>query len=169
METVKRSKAIKIVSIVFVFIYVILLILGAFDIVPIVDIWFSVFLFLLGAIMLLKGICFWRDSAFLFGFSCLFCATGSILTKYLYLYIQPVCFYFMLICLAILAVFVIFRQNIHLKMFAIVFVEVLLLFTKQVTEANNTIFWVLQSIYLIFVLILFIIFLFVTKESNRGI
>lgn len=169
VETVKRTKAIKILTAVLSLCYIICLAIGQVCYRPFADLWFSLFLFFVASIQVFVGLCFYRDSSILFSFCCFACSISGFLVYFLDLKQYAVQIYFSLICFAFFCLYLIFRQNIHLKTFAIIFGQVVLLVVTKIIKFNNLSFWIVQTLYLSVIICLFIVYLCRTKESKGGI
>lgn len=148
--------------------YIICIVLGFVVYKPLLDLWFSLFLFFVANIQVFVGICFYRDSSMLFSFCCYACFISGFLIYYFDLYDYNILIYFSFISIAFFILYLIFRQNIHLKMFAIIFIQVLLLVVAKIF-GFETIFWIFQTMYVGILICLFVVYLCRTKESKGGI
>lgn len=169
METIKRTKAIKILTVILSLCYLICLTIGQVCYKPFSNLWFSLFLFFVGSIQVFVGLCFYRDSAILFSFCCFACSISGFLIYYFDLNKYSVQIYFFMVCFAFFCLYLIFRQNIHLKMFAIIFLQVVLLVVTKIFKLSNLSFWIVQALYLFVIICLFVVYLCRTKESKGGI
>ena len=123
---------------------------------------------MIGAYMITKGLFFRCDSSYLFGllsFSSFI--SGTIV--YFYNIKFGIVVYFLFYALCFFILYLIFRQNIHLKTFAIVCFEVVLLSLKEIIQLNNSLFWIIQGTYFFTLVVLFIIYLLRTKERKNGV
>lgn len=117
-------------------------------------IWFSLALFFIGVFLVTKAIFFHLDSAMLFGlFALLFGVVSGLLSYFPTVYALEI--YLGVISLSNLIVYFIFRQNFYLILFALLFLEVLLLVIFKI-QLDLMLFWVFQSVYF-FVTILIIL------------
>lgn len=169
VETIKRTKAIKFLTVILSLCYLVCLTIGLVCYKPFADLWFSLFLFFVASLQVFVGICFYRDSAILFSFCCFACSISGFLVYYFGLNQYAVQIYFSFICFAFFCLYLIFRQNIHLKMFAIIFCQVVLLVVTKIFKLNHLYFWIVQTSYLSVIICLFIVYLCRTKESKGGI
>ena len=118
------------------------------------NIWFSIALYFLSIKLIIRGFALMQDSSLFFGVLLLCFSMVGVANYYwklktlslLILYISSFCF-------ASLSVFLIFRQNIHLKVVAIFLLEVLLLVVLNCSLINSFWFWILQSLMLFFVIL----------------
>lgn len=169
MEKIKRTTASIVILYTLTILYPLCIGLGFLFFRPLLDIWFSLFLFFVGSYMITQGMFFNRDSSYLVSLICLFSALAGVIVYAFGLQSLSPIIYFSLISVAMFIVYLIFRQIIHLKTFAIFCFEVLLLIVKEVLHLNNLVFWIVQSGYLVLLVAIFIIYLFKTKERKSGI
>lgn len=155
METkIKRSIALRIIIAIFIALYFTVFFSSLFVGGSAYKIWFSIFLFLTAGVYIIKGVFFHLDASILLG---LFFLVWSILSGIIFFTTieflpQAYLFGFSLACLI---VYVIFRQKIHLVLFVLLFIEMLLLVGFKVFTFKQF-FWILQSIYAIFIVVLLI-------------
>lgn len=149
--------------------YFVCLTYGVFFFKPIINHWFSLFLFFLGNVQIFVSICFRRDSSMLFAFCCYASFLADFFVCFFFIKQSQIIVYFFMYCIAFFVLYLIFRQNIHLKMFAIVFCQVLLLVVTKTTNIHGILFWCIQIAYIVLILGIFLIYLCRTKESKGGI
>lgn len=121
------------------------------------EIWFSAAVSLLGINVLLKGWFFELDSCMYLASFLIFVGIASYIQDFFM--IDAAVFYpwyIFALAFASLMVFSIFRQKIHLKLFVIVCIEVLLLFLYKFFVLPKLIFYVINSLYLLAILLFFI-------------
>ena len=168
MEKIKRTKALKYIFVILCFLYVVAITVGLLFYRPLIDLWFSLFLSVIGSYMIAKGLFFRCDSSYLFGLSLYSSFIAGITTYYTntrFVFSM----YFLLYSVSFFILYIIFRQNIHLKSFAIIAVQMILLFLKEISFINDTLFWILLTVYLSILVLLFVIYLFRTKETKNGV
>lgn len=144
----KVSILLKIVDVILIGLYVALMFMPAFQ-----KIWFSTALVLVAIILLLASAFFVQDSKLWLGSLLMLSGVFGVYKQFYgfnLFNVYPV--YIFIFGLASLIVFVIFRQNIHLKVFVICSVEVVLLGIYKFAYVNLWEFIFLQVALVLFVL-----------------
>lgn len=118
------------------------------------NIWFSLALYVLSIKLLVRSFVLRQDSSLFFGIMLLWLSVcGAVRMFFEPEVLLMVILYISSICFASLSVFLIFRQNIHLKVVAIFSIEVILLGVLKYSLLNGLWFWIVQSAYIIFILL----------------
>ena len=118
------------------------------------NIWFSISLFLIGAYAILYSAVYKLDSELYFGSLTMSFSVVLTLKKiYEIPFFKFYPIYILCFCLASLSVFVAFRQNIHLKMFAILFFEVIILTSYKLNYITSDLIIALNILFLLIVAI----------------
>ncbi|MEG1752229.1 MAG: hypothetical protein RR140_03875 [Clostridia bacterium] len=128
--------------------------------------WFWLALFFCGIPLLLKAVFFMADASLLSG--SILCLTGicGVVTNLLTLSVfQTLPWLALCFATAHLIVFFVFRQNIHVKIFAIIACLVLILFMKEIFGIGLVAFWCLICFYLVIILTLSVISIY--KNTRR--
>lgn len=168
MEKIKRTKALKYILILLCIAYLANIFVGLVFYKPILNVWFSLFLGCVGSYMLAKGLFYRCDSSYLFGLICYSSFIAGVI-DHVYNISFPLTMYFLLYLISFVILYIIFRQNIHLKSFAIICFQMILLFLKEMLIVNNFLFWILQGVYIFILIMKFIIYLLRTKERKNGV
>lgn len=128
--------------------------LVVFNLGELQELWFSLALLLIGAYSLIYSYLYKMDSSLYFG--CLLIGLGFTTA---YRHINEISFaqfypiYIACFAFAHFAVFVVFRQNIHFKLFAILAIEAILLISYKIKILSLLALVLINVAYLIFVLI----------------
>lgn len=121
------------------------------------EIWFSVGVIILGFNSLLKSWFFQLDSSLYIGSMLIFIGIASLIQNFFMIdlsFFYP--WYIFSLAFASLMVFSIFRQKIHFKLFVIVCLEVIILLIYKLRLLPKVLFYVINTLYLIFILFLLI-------------
>lgn len=121
------------------------------------EIWFSVGVIILGFNSLLKSWFFQLDSSLYIGSMLIFIGIASLIQNFFMIDLSlfyP--WYIFSLAFASLMVFSIFRQKIHFKLFVIVCLEVIILLIYKLRLLPKVLFYVINTLYLIFILFLLI-------------
>lgn len=121
------------------------------------EIWFSVGVIILGFNSLLKSWFFQLDSSLYIGSMLIFIGIASLIQNFFMIdlsFFYP--WYIFSLGFASLMVFSIFRQKIHFKLFVIVCLEVIILLIYKLRLLPKVLFYVINTLYLIFILFLLI-------------
>lgn len=119
--------------------------------------WFSLAILILGFNSLLKS-WFWElDSSLFIGSMLIFIGVASLIQNFFMFDIENFYpWYIFSLSFASIMVFSIFRQKTHLKLFVISCLEVIILFIYKARLLPNILFYVINTLYLLFILTLFI-------------
>ena len=120
--------------------------------------WFSLAILILGFNSLLKS-WFWElDSSLFIGSMLIFIGVASLIQNFFMFDIENFYpWYIFSLSFASIMVFSIFRQKIHFKLFVIVCLEVIILFIYKLGWLPKIFFYVINTLYLLFIVMLFII------------
>ena len=131
------------------------------------EIWFFLALFLISIPFLVKSYLFYVDASMYLGCTLLFCSMVGFLSNIFLLDLSLVYpWYIFSLAFASFMVYLIFRQNIHFILFAIISIEVLILLLRKLAIFSSTVFYVLNACYLI---ILFMLFMSRVSKSSRRV
>lgn len=120
--------------------------------------WFSLAVLLLGFNSLLKSWFFELDSSLYIGSVFIFIGVSFLIQNFfLFSLSEFYPWYIFSLAFGSLMVFSIFRQKIHFKLFVIVCLEVIILFIYKLGWLPKVLFYVINTLYLLFILMLFII------------
>lgn len=120
--------------------------------------WFSIGVLILGFNSLLKSWFFELDSSLFIGSMLIFIGVASFIQNFFLFNLSEFYpWYIFSLAFASLMVFSIFRQKIHFKLFVIVCLEVIILFIYKLGWLPKIFFYVINTLYLLFIVMLFII------------
>lgn len=132
----------------------------------IAEIWFFLALFLISIPLIVKSYLFYVDASLYIGSCLFFCAIIGFISRIFLIdfsVIYPL--YIFSLGFASLMVFLNFRQNIHFILFAIISIEVIILYIRKAQLISSTAFYIVNIGYLI---ILFMMVMNrVSKTSRR--
>ena len=160
---IKRTQVLKILCFCLVFLYLLLISLSIIYNLAFHNIWFSVLLFFIGSFMVTRLIFFHLDSEMLFGLLFLFFGVSSGVLFFLDFGFKLET-YLLVISLSNLIVYFIFRQNFYIILFALMFLEVLLLIIFKVYQ-DIILFWIFQSLYFLVVVLIIMQMTIYLKEK----
>ena len=134
---------------------------------PLKRAWFSIFMIFFSIPLFFKSAFFVQDSKLWAGCFLLLCGTFGV---YLNLYDLPLSVYYpiyiLIFGLSSFIVFALFRQNIHLKVFVLCFLQVLLLCIYKFAYISLIDFIILQIAFALFVLTRLLIRAKINTRSN---
>lgn len=167
MEKIKRTIALRILTIIYVFAY--LFFVAIFFIKPfkIHLAWFSVSINLIGSLLVTKSVFYRLDSSMVLGLALYLSSFVGIFSKFYNFQFQT-SLYFLAIAIACLVVFFIFRQNIHFILFALNVLEVLILSVGKL-YLSKLFFWVVQGGFILIISVLIIISIVKAKENQSAV
>lgn len=149
---IKRTKALKILCFCLLIIYLLIICFSIIFNLFFHRVWFSFLLFFIGSFLVARSICFHLDSEMLFGLLLLLFGVASG-TLFFVNSSYNLEIYLSVISLSNLIVYFIFRQNFYIILFALLFLEVLLLIVFKVNQ-NFILFWIFQSFYFAVVILI---------------
>ena len=160
---IKRTKALRILTGLLVFVYVMILSLSLIFNGNFHRVWFSIAVIFIGIQSITRAVFFHLDSAMFFG---LCCFVFGLLSSVLFFYAIDfrLILYFLSFAFINLLMYFIFRQNFYIISFALIFGEVLLLISNNFI-GNLTIFWLIQSFYIIVTCVVILSVTSVRKEK----
>lgn len=157
----------KVIQIVNILVFLYALCVNDFFELEFSEIWFFLALFLISIPFLVKSYFFYVDASMYVGCMLLFCSMVGFLSNIFLLDFSLVYpWYIFSLAFASFMVYLIFRQNIHFILFAIISIEVLILLLRKLAIFSSTVFYVLNACYLI---ILFMLFMSRVSKSSRRV
>lgn len=149
---IKRTQGLKILCFCLVILCLALISFSAIFNLFFHKIWFSVLLFFIGSFLMTRSIFFHLDSEMLFGLLFVFFGISSGVLFFFNLQYKLEIF-LSVISLSNLIVYFIFRQNFYIILFALLFLEVLLLIIFKVSQ-DIYLFWIFQGLYFLVVILI---------------
>lgn len=163
MKKIVLLKAILIINLI---IFIFALCTNKFFELKIAEIWFFLALFLISIPLIVKSYLFYVDASLYMGSCLFFCAIIGFISRIFLIDLSVIYpLYIFSLGFASLMVFLNFRQNIHFILFAIISIEVIILYIRKAQLISSTAFYIVNIGYLI---ILFMMVMNrVSKTSRR--
>ncbi len=166
----KRTIALRLISYACALVYAGVLVFSYIFFGEIFEYWFSLALLIIGIIFLIKSFMFELDSSLYISSFLIFLSASTFVEHFFMFdsnYFYP--WHIFALAFASLAVFIVFRQRIHLKIFAVLGLEVLLLLIYKNYLLPETIFYCINGVYLAAIVLMIIVSLKKnTKKNSRS-